>query len=160
MIVPSIQAPYPDPDGAPIVPLPPELDLDKHGLGVVESGVRQLVSTLKDLGYKTVCSCAGHTGGLEPYPWLVFLVENEVDEKQLLRLIVALGRFNKSQGKNGNMPMAKDLWIISPIQQEIPTIHLQPADLNPGRNLKRISVLRRQSEKLASFLRDQCADLY
>lgn len=150
-----------DPDGHKTTPLLPELDLDIKGFDVVEVGVRELVKVLWGLGYRTVCSCAGHTKGLEPYPWVVIPVGSANISNPLDKLAMAVARFNVSLGKNGRLPEALKTWVLAPhchVQGLL--IYLQPLDTNIGRLPERISELRQSSAKLALFVKNECADIF
>jgi hypothetical protein len=140
-----------DPDGDPIIKLPPELDLER-GLSIIEKGIRDLVKVLHEREFKVVCSCAGHTSFL-PYPWLAFLLRDDNDQKLLLRLMKLLAIFNKAQGKNGAMPRSEDVWTLEPIiVEENVTVHLHSANLNNACTPETISRLRKQGRALAEFV--------
>jgi len=156
-----IQVAGPDPDGHKTTPLLPELDLDVRGFDVVEVGVRELVKVLWGLGYRTVCSCAGHTKGLEPYPWVVIPMGSASISNPLEKLALAVARFNVSLGKNGSLPEALKTWVLAPhCHIGGLLIYLQPLDTNVVRSPQRISELRQSSEKLASFIKNECNDIF
>ncbi len=135
-------------------------DLGVTGFEVVEEGIRSLVVVLWERGYNTVCSCAGHIGGLEPLPWITILV-NEADPWSLLRLNQAVGRFNLSQGENGMLPETAVTWVLSPqITQGGLAVYLRPQSLNERRDRKEILRLREIGEKLAKFIQLHCRDLF
>ena len=138
----------------------PELDLNIYGLGVVESGIRNLVSALWTRKYLTVCSCAGHLGALEPLPWVAILIDKS-DPCHLLRLFSAIGRFNLSLGKNGRLPRPDDIWVLAP-QMTVAglAVYLRPHFLNEKNSQKEIDRLRQLGEKLASFMEEKCEDIF
>lgn len=142
-----------DPDGHDIIPLNPELDLNKEGFGVIELGVRNLVEVLWKLGYRTVCSCAGHEGGLEPYPWVVIPINLTTDTKALVQLAQVIASFNAVQGENGKMPNAIDCWTLVPMVGHAGfAVYLQPLNNNVDRSPEVISKLRKNADELAIFL--------
>jgi len=141
-----------DPDGHYPIPLPPQREVDKERFETVEVGVRQLVKTLWDLGYKTTCSCEGHETNLEPYPWIVIRIKACKLSKGLEKLALAVAHFNLSQGVQGRLPEARKTWTLSPqfVEGEM-HIYLQPLDINPTRSFDRISELRQTANELALY---------
>lgn len=158
--MPLIETP-PDPDGHPIIPLHPELDLREVGFDVVELGVRNLVKILWELGYRTVCSCAGHPKELEPYPWVVIPIDLTVSGEQLLKLAEAVAHFNISLGKDGRLPQALRTWALVPISGPSGfAIYLQPLNPNTRRSPKTISRLRTSADQLALYLEKKCKGIF
>jgi len=135
-------------------------DLDEVGFGLVESGVRKLVRTLWQLGYRTVGSCAGHEVGREPYPRVTIPIDLAT-EGPMKKLAEAVARFNMSRGKDGCLPMAKETWVFNLL---IPptgfSIYLQPCDNNPKRSRERLVELRESADLLAAFFEKQCSDIF
>lgn len=124
---------------------------------IIEGGIRDLVEVLNELGYKTVCSCAGHIGGtLETYPWVVILI----DKGSLLSLTRAIAHFNLSRGKNGCLPEARNTWSISPQigpqttkDYEELMVFLIPRSSNENNKKEELQRLRILGRELSKFLR-------
>ncbi len=150
-----------DPDGHETAPYDSGLDLDRVGFSVVEQGIRDLVKILWKLGYKTICSCAGHEKALEPYPWIAIPMESTGPRNQLEKLFGIVARFNISLGENGALPEALAAWILLPMNTSYGfTVYLQPYDNNQRRDPEKISQLRQVSQKLALFIEQEGADIF
>jgi hypothetical protein len=148
-------------EGHEIIPLYPEMDLEAVGFDVVEKGVRDLVRILWKLGYRTVCSCAGHERELEPFPWVAIPMDTASPRRPLEKLAHAVARFNMTFGTNGQLPALKDTWALVPLFGPCGfAIYLQPSDNNKGESLARISELRKISKSLADYLESQCGDIF
>lgn len=138
----------------------PELDLNIEGFKVIEQGVRDLVIVLWERGYRTVCSCAGHTKAFEAAPWVTILID-EADHQLLFKLFLAVGRFNLNKGEDGKLPRSIDTWVLSPQQvDEKFAVYLRPQVLNERRSYKEIKRLQRLGAELASFIENQCSDIF
>jgi hypothetical protein len=150
-----------DPDGHPTRPFPPDLSLDERGFGVIEEGVKELVKVLWELGFRTACSCAGHTHALEPYPWVAMPIGLSKIDNPLDKLSRSVARFNKSLGKDGSMPKALETWVLVPLLmgQEL-LIYLQPLDVNLDCSKEKLSELRRSAKSMALFLKNECKDIF
>ncbi|MCX6758173.1 MAG: hypothetical protein NTX14_00510 [Candidatus Nealsonbacteria bacterium] len=150
-----------DPDGHETAPYEAGLNLDHVGFSVVEQGIRDLVKILWKLGYKTICSCAGHERALEPYPWIAIPMEFTGLENQPEKLFRTVARFNISLGENGALPEALEAWILLPMNTPYGfTVYLQPYDNNQRRDPEKISQLRQASQKLALFIEQEGADIF
>jgi hypothetical protein len=150
-----------DPDGRETAPYEIGLDLEDVGFSVIEQGIRDLVKILRKLGYKTICSCAGHERALEPYPWIAIPMEFTGHRDQLEKLFRAVARFNISLGENGALPEALEAWILLPMNTSYGfTVYLQPYDNNQRRDPEKISQLRQASRRLALFIEQECADIF
>lgn len=151
----------PDPDGHPTIPCEPDLDLGEDGFEMVELGIRNLVSVLWNLGFRTVCSCAGHTEALEPFPWVVIPMDLATSGIQLLKLAEAIARFNMSMGEDGGMPKSSQTWTLVPLMGPSGfAIYLQPFNSNTEHSPQTISLLRKSADQLAIYINEECGDIF
>lgn len=138
-----------------VIPKVPDLDLDLYSLNIIEVGVRKLVSVLWKRNYATICSCAGHTNGLEPLPWVAVLID-EAEPQHLMRLFSVVGRFNLSLGKGGRLPKPSDTWVLLPqMTQSGLAVYVRPHSLNERRTQKEMKRLRELGNRLASFIKKE-----